>query len=40
MTTRSGQTLIFAVYANDRPAEAPSIIAEMDANLARIAEEN
>lgn len=40
MTARSGQTLIFAVYANDRPAEAPSIIAEMDANLARIAEEN
>lgn len=40
MTARSGQTLIFAVYANDRPAEAPSIIAEMDANLVRIAEEN
>ncbi|WP_291052258.1 D-alanyl-D-alanine carboxypeptidase/D-alanyl-D-alanine-endopeptidase [Hyphomonas sp.] len=40
MTARSGQTLIFAVYANDRPAEAPSIIGEMDANLVRIAEEN
>lgn len=40
VTARSGQTLIFAVYANDRPAEAPSIIAEMDANLVRIAEEN
>lgn len=40
MTARSGQTLVFAVYANDRPAEAPSIIAEMDANLVRIAEEN
>ena len=40
MTARSGQTLIFAVYANDRPADAPSIIGEMDANLVRIAEEN
>lgn len=40
MTARSGQTLVFAVYANDRPAEAPSIIAEMDANLVRIAEAN
>ena len=40
MTARSGQTLIFAVYANDRPAEAPSIIGEMDANLVRIAEAN
>lgn len=40
MIARSGQTLVFAVYANDRPAEAPSIIGEMDANLLRIAEEN
>lgn len=40
MTARSGQTLIFAVYANDRPADAPSIIGEMDANLVRIAQEN
>ncbi|ABI76704.1 D-alanyl-D-alanine carboxypeptidase/D-alanyl-D-alanine-endopeptidase [Hyphomonas neptunium ATCC 15444] len=40
MTARSGQTLVFAVYANDRPADAPSIIAEMDANLVRIAEAN
>lgn len=40
MTARSGQTLVFAVYANDRPAEAPSIIGEMDANLVRIAEAN
>lgn len=40
MTARSGQTLVFAVYANDRPADAPSIIGEMDANLVRIAEEN
>lgn len=40
MTARSGQTLIFAVYANDRPADAPSIIGEMDANLVRVAEEN
>lgn len=40
MTAASGQTLVFAVYANDRPADAPSVIAEMDANLVRIAEEN
>lgn len=40
MTARSGETLVFAVYANDRPADAPSIIGEMDANLVRIAEEN
>lgn len=40
MIARSGQILVFAVYANDRPAGAPSIIGEMDANLVRIAEAN
>lgn len=40
MTASSGRTLVFAVYANDRPADAPSIIAEMDAALVRIAREN
>ncbi|MBY9065615.1 D-alanyl-D-alanine carboxypeptidase/D-alanyl-D-alanine-endopeptidase [Hyphomonas sp. WL0036] len=40
MTAKSGRVLVFAIFANDRPAEAPSIIAEMDAALVQIAEEN
>ncbi len=40
MLTASGRTLIFSVFANDRPADGPSIIAAMDAELMRIAAEN
>lgn len=40
MLTASGRTLIFSVFANDRPADGPSIIAAMDAELVRIAAEN
>ncbi|MFN3313045.1 MAG: D-alanyl-D-alanine carboxypeptidase/D-alanyl-D-alanine-endopeptidase [Hyphomonas sp.] len=40
MLTASGRTLVFSVFANDRPADSPSIIAAMDAELVRIAAEN
>ncbi len=40
MTTKSGKTLIFSAYANDRPSEAGSAIAAMDAALVTIAEMN
>lgn len=40
MTTKSGKTLIFSAYANDRPSEAGSSIAAMDAALVTIAEMN
>ncbi|MFN4025683.1 MAG: D-alanyl-D-alanine carboxypeptidase/D-alanyl-D-alanine-endopeptidase [Hyphomonas sp.] len=40
MEAASGQVLIFSVFAADRPADVPSIIAAMDAELLRIAAEN
>lgn len=40
MTTKSGKTLIFSAYANDRPSEVGSAIAAMDAALVTIAEMN
>jgi D-alanyl-D-alanine carboxypeptidase/D-alanyl-D-alanine-endopeptidase (penicillin-binding protein 4) len=40
MTTKSGKTLIFSAYANDRPSEAGPAIAAMDAALVTIAEMN
>ncbi|MFN7054502.1 D-alanyl-D-alanine carboxypeptidase/D-alanyl-D-alanine-endopeptidase [Hyphomonas sp.] len=40
MISASGQALVFSVFANDRPNDAPSIIAAMDAELVRIASEN
>lgn len=36
----SGEVLVFSVFAADRPADGPSIIAAMDAELLRIAAEN
>lgn len=38
MTTTKGQTLIFSAYANDRPEEAGSVTAALDAALVAIAE--
>ncbi len=38
MLTRSGRTLIFSAFANDRPSEAGSAIAAMDAALVEISE--
>jgi len=40
LTTASGQTLVFAMIANDRPLSVPSAIPFMDAALVRIAEGN
>lgn len=40
MLTRSGKTLIFSAYANDRPSKAPSATAAMDAALNAIATAN
>jgi len=40
MTTRSGQTLIFSAFANDRPPGADSTIVALDATLVEIAETN
>ena len=39
-TTASGRKLTFALYANDRPADAPSATAAADAALLLIAAEN
>lgn len=38
MTTRSGKTLVFSAYANDRPSAAPPATAALDATLVTIAE--
>ncbi len=40
MTTKSGQTLIFSAYANDRPSTGSSAIAALDATLVTISEMN
>lgn len=40
LTTKSGKTLIFSAFANDRPTEAASAIAALDATLVTIAETN
>lgn len=40
MTGASGRTLIFAIYANDRPSAAPSALPTMDRVLLAIAEDN
>ncbi|MFT3724992.1 MAG: D-alanyl-D-alanine carboxypeptidase/D-alanyl-D-alanine-endopeptidase [Hyphomonadaceae bacterium] len=40
MLTKSGQTLIFSAYANDRPSSAESATAALDATLVEIAETN
>ena len=40
LTTRSGKTLIFSAYANDRPSSAPPAITALDATLVTIAEMN
>ncbi len=40
MVTASGKTLVFSVYANDRPSDAGSALAAMDAALVMIAEAN
>ncbi len=40
MLAASGQMLVFSVFSNDRPREAPSAIPAIDAILLRIAEEN
>lgn len=40
MVTASGKTLIFSAYSNDRPSEAPSAIATLDAALLDIAAAN
>ncbi|HOZ27157.1 MAG TPA: D-alanyl-D-alanine carboxypeptidase/D-alanyl-D-alanine-endopeptidase [Hyphomonadaceae bacterium] len=40
MLTKSGQVLIFSAYANDRPSQAGSAIAAMDAALVQISETN
>ncbi len=39
MTAASGQTLVFSVLVNDRPADAPSLIPAVDTMLLRIAAE-
>jgi D-alanyl-D-alanine carboxypeptidase/D-alanyl-D-alanine-endopeptidase (penicillin-binding protein 4) len=38
LLTKSGGTLVFSAYANDRPSEAGSATAAMDAALLAIAE--
>ncbi|MDE1918100.1 MAG: D-alanyl-D-alanine carboxypeptidase/D-alanyl-D-alanine-endopeptidase [Sphingomonadales bacterium] len=40
MTAASGKELVFAIYANDRPGSAPSVLPAMDAALAVIAAGN
>jgi D-alanyl-D-alanine carboxypeptidase/D-alanyl-D-alanine-endopeptidase (penicillin-binding protein 4) len=40
LTTKSGKTLIFSAYANDRPSGAPPAIDTLDATLVTIAETN
>jgi hypothetical protein len=40
MLTKSGQTLIFSSYANDRSSKAESAIAALDATLVSISETN
>ncbi len=40
MLTKSGKTLIFSAYANDRPSVAGPAIAAMDATLVEISETN
>ena len=40
MLTKSGKMLIFSAFANDRPSEAGSAIAAMDAALVEISETN
>jgi D-alanyl-D-alanine carboxypeptidase/D-alanyl-D-alanine-endopeptidase (penicillin-binding protein 4) len=40
LVAKSGQTLIFASYANERPSSAASAIAAIDATLLAIAESN
>lgn len=40
MLTKSGQTLVFSAYANERPSEAGSAIAALDATLVTISETN
>lgn len=40
MTTKSGKTLIFSAYSNDKPLTAESAIAALDATLVEIAETN
>ncbi len=40
MMTRSGQMLVFAAFANERPTEAESAIAALDATLVAISETN
>jgi D-alanyl-D-alanine carboxypeptidase/D-alanyl-D-alanine-endopeptidase (penicillin-binding protein 4) len=40
MLTKSGQTLVFSAYANDRPSAAGSATAALDATLLSISEMN
>ncbi len=40
MQTKSGKTLIFSAYANDRPSEADSSVAALDAALLELSETN
>ena len=40
LTTKSGKTLIFSAYANDRPSGAPAATDALDATLVTIAEMN
>ena len=40
MQAASGEVLVFSVFAADRPADVPSIIAAMDAELLKVAAEN
>ncbi|MFZ4686403.1 MAG: D-alanyl-D-alanine carboxypeptidase, partial [Hyphomonadaceae bacterium] len=40
LTTRSGQTLIFSAYANERPLTGGSAAAALDATLVTISETN
>jgi D-alanyl-D-alanine carboxypeptidase/D-alanyl-D-alanine-endopeptidase (penicillin-binding protein 4) len=40
MLTKSGQTLIFSAFANERPSEAESALAALDATLVTISETN
>lgn len=40
MTAASGQELVFAIYAGDRPSGAPSVLPTMDSALALIAAAN
>lgn len=40
MTAASGETLVFSIIANDRPADSDSVIAAMDALLITVASRN